>query len=311
MFFPRLTPLGISLLALFSGPAIADKDAADSPENCRARLEKMICIVEPVKNVFGHKNVLDRKCLKGSERYSSVFNEIFLTYPKTLQTVMCRLNRIFVEKSFWASGYAHIKANSIGIHQDALDKRSKLSDWATWKEQLAYSRSTANDKPREQLPTVSARLPLSLRGTAHFIVTHELAHFIYKASRASAKGSGSFASLSWTGNDNKAQPQTLPTNWKRPCFYLCRIPKYATTRPSSAYAALERSAFVSLYATRNPAEDFAETLTFYVMAKLPGFQYLIRSGGSIIDIKQKLAAEIMRPKVRYIEKLLRRLEHDR
>ena len=32
MFFLRLTLLGISLLALFSGPAIADKDAAGSPE---------------------------------------------------------------------------------------------------------------------------------------------------------------------------------------------------------------------------------------------------------------------------------------
>jgi hypothetical protein len=310
MFFPKPVLIGLSLLAIVGGSAKAAKDTADDPANCRDRLEKMICIVEPVWKAFRHENALGRECLEGSNRYRSTFIAIFNTYPKRLQTVMCRLNRIFVEKSFFASGYAHVKANSIGIHQDALDKRPELGDFATWKERLAYSRPAIEENRREPLPIVSSRLPLSLPGTAYFIVAHELGHLIDKKLGASAKGAGPFASLSWSEKDNKVLPQTLPLNWKRPCFYLCRIPKYAVTRPSSAYVALKRSAFVSLAATINPAEDFAETLTFYVMSKLPAFQYLIRAGGLTIDIKQKLTTAIMRPKVRYMENLLRRSERD-
>ncbi len=307
MVAARLFFISITMLALFGGRAFASKDSNYDSEHCRARLDRMVCIVEPVSDVFRHTNVLDRKCLNGGERHGSIFKDIFSSYPKALQAAMCRLNRIFVEKSFWASGYAHIRANSIGIQQDALDKRSSLSDWATWKEQRAYSHSTTNDEPNKQLPTVSAHLPLSLRGAAHFIVTHELAHLIDKATGASERGPGSFAALSWTGHDGALEPRTLPRDWKQPCFYLCRIPKYATAKPSSAYAALERSSFVSLYATRSPAEDFAETLTFYVMSRLPEFQYVIRADGLVIDIKQKLTAEIMRPKILYMQNLLRRL----
>ncbi len=43
------------------------------------------------------------------------------------------------------------------------------------------------------------------------------------------------------------------------------------------------------------------------MSRLPEFQYLIRADGLVIDIKQKLAAEIMRPKILYMQNLLRRL----
>jgi hypothetical protein len=305
MCFLRSALVGLSLVATIVDPVKAGKETTDASANCRDRLEKMICIVEPVQYAFRHKNALGRKCMKGSNRYKSTFIDIFNAYPKRLQTVMCRLNRIFVEKSFFASGYAHFEANSIGIHQDALDKRPKLGDFATWKERLAYSRPVIEENPEEAHPIVSSRIPLSLPSTAFYIVTHELGHLIDKEIAASAKGAGPFASLSWSEKDNKLLRQTLPLNWKRPCFYLCRISKYATTPPKSAYAALKRSAFVSLAATINPAEDFAETFTFYVMSRLPAFEYLIRAGELTIDVKRKLTTEILRPKVRYMENLLR------
>lgn len=304
----KLCLLSAVLLIQFCGGALAKTTTLIASEDCRDRISTMVCLVKPIRNLFRRSDILSRTCLPGSGSYQSTFLEIFDSYPKPLQKKMCGLNRIFVEQSFWASGYAHVKTNAIGVRQDILDKNLSLSNWATWKEQHAYDHSKERDKADTDLPTVSAYLPLSASGAAYYVVTHELAHLIDKATGASDMGQKSFAGWSWKRANDVTVPQGLSPDWKRPCFYLCGHKGSTTTRPRNAYDTLRKSRFISLYATRDPAEDFAETLTFFVLSRQPEFQYVIHLGdGSKIDIREKLMSKLMRPKIDYIADLLRRM----
>ena len=67
-----------------------------------------------------------------------------------------------------------------------------------------------------------------------------------------------------------------------------------------------RSAFVSLYATRSPYEDFAETATYYVLAQQPGFNLEVYLGRSkIFDLSSLRRNPLLRKKLDYVETLLR------
>ena len=305
MNYEKLCVLSAIFLFHLGGGALAKTVTHIASDDCRDRIGRMVCLVKPIRNLFRRSDLLSRTCLPGGDTYELTFLEIFDAYPKPLQNKMCGLNRIFIEQSFWASGYAHIKTNAIGVRQDILDKHLSLSDWATWKEQSAY------DYPKDAgLPKVSAHLPLSSSGAAYYIVTHELAHLIGVATGASDLGKQSFADWSWKKANKRAVPQGLSPDWKRPCFYLCGHKSHATTRPQNTYETLRKSPFISLYATSNPAEDFAETLTFYVLSRQPGFRYVIQlADGSEIDIREKLESEPMRPKIEYIANMLQRMAY--
>ncbi|MGI9388258.1 MAG: hypothetical protein ACR2OX_12585 [Methyloligellaceae bacterium] len=310
MNYAKLCVLSAILVVHFCSSAFAKTVALIASKDCRDQIGDMVCLVKPVQHLFRRSDLLSRTCLPSSDTYKSTFLEIFDAYPKPLRNKMCGLNRIFIEQSFWASGYAHVKTNAIGVRQDILDKHLSLSEWATWKERRAYDNPKASDKADTDLPRVSAHLPLLSNGAAYYIVTHELAHLIDMATGASDLGKQSFADWSWKKANKRTVPQGLSPDWKRPCFYFCGHRSHATTRPQNAYEMLRKSPFISLYATRNPAEDFAETLTFFVSSKQTGFRYVIHlADGSEIDIPEKLESELMRPKIEYIVNMLQRMRY--
>lgn len=286
--------------------ARAEDELTQSP--CAGTLAAKVCLVDPPKRSQRGIGDLRRPCLPGSREYVSTFLRIYTFYPKRLRKEMCRLKRIFVEKSFWASGYADPGGPSIAIRRDILDRNLTLSEWATWKEQLSFTGSEGGDRSPAGLPFVSAALPLPVSGAAYFIVTHELAHLMDRDIGASKIAPGSFASLSWRAKD-EIDAQALTADWPRPCFYLCRRGKLERSRVPKLYATLSGGAFASLYATRNPTEDFADTLTFHVLARQPGFRYRVHYGnGRTWDLKRHLASDAMRRKISFVESVLRRQE---
>jgi len=278
---------------------------ASERDPCVARVAAMVCVAEPVRRLLRREDILDRTCLQESGTYRDLFVQIYQAYPKSLQNVMCRLDRIFIEKRFWASGYAHVKSNAIGVREDVLSRRTSLSAWATWKERLAY---LPDGEPRSgdaQVPTVVATLPGVAHGAAFFVVAHELAHMIDAARRASRVRRGRFGALAWSWIDDETlRPVGLPEGWRAPCFYLCGNERYAARRPADAYAKLANSPFVSLYATRNPAEDLAETITYTALLANPAFGYRVEVGGRVFDVREKLKSDEMREKVAYANRLL-------
>jgi len=99
----------------------------------------------------------------------------------------------------------------------------------------------------------------------------------------------------------------LPSGWEKPCFYLCNGHKLELSKIAGIYEELRKSPYVSLYATRNPAEDFAETLVFYLMSNLPGFHFELKFGdATILDIESIWRSKKLQKKLSYVEMLLKR-----
>ena len=306
----KLVIIGGAICSLIGSGLAAAKGFETAPL-CRERIAKIVCLVDPVKHLLRRTNVLSRPCLDEGQRYAAKILDIFDLYPQPIQRTMCGLNRIFIEKSFWASGYAHPRVNSIGIHQKFLENETSLSEWSTWKERLPF----AVDKHQQhiieglpiKLPTIIAGAPGAANQAAYYIIAHELAHLIDIANTVSDIENGDFARLSWRVRDRNLQSTALPSDWKRPCFYLCKGHTIDLSKIAGIYDELKRSPYVSLYATRNPSEDFAETLVFYLMSKLPGFHFELKFGeATVLDIESIWRSKKLHEKLSYVEMLLKR-----
>ena len=101
--------------------------AQESSTYCRARVQASICVVSPMRQLLRRQDVLQRRCLPGSAKFAGAILESYQRMPPLLQQQMCKLDRIFVERAFWASGYAHPKTNTIGVHQRMFEEQKSLS----------------------------------------------------------------------------------------------------------------------------------------------------------------------------------------
>ena len=283
----------------------------DTPLVCEKRIADAICLAAPVRNVFRSKGLQTRGCAGESKKYTHQFVDIYRSLPRTLQRELCSLDRIFVEKKFWASGYAHPKLNAIGIHQRFVERPVSLSQWATWKERLAFATDQISSRLVEGEPI---GLPVVKAGSAegpvlasYYVVAHELAHRMDLKNGYTRTGSGSFARLGWNGRGRDVRARTLPQTWHAPCFYWCSETRkpIGLANAVNAYRGLLRSSFVSLYATINPAEDFAETVVYYVMSKRRDLSYEIGIGDDkVLDLSSIGRNPTLTRKLEFVERLL-------
>ena len=73
------------------------------------------------------------------------------------------------------------------------------------------------------------------------------------------------------------------------------------------YRGLAQSDFISTYAASNPADDFADSLAYYLMDKNLDTVYQLNSGqGESYDIMMKLHSPLFRAKYQYIVDFLSR-----
>ncbi|MGI9380228.1 MAG: hypothetical protein ACR2OW_11305 [Methyloligellaceae bacterium] len=281
---------------------IADMSRAD----CQRHIARIVCLVDPIDKILSRSDLLTRPCLPEGRTYVKEMQDIYRLFPEPVNRMMCGLNRIFVEKKFWASGYAHRRTNSIGIQQQLLEEKQSLSAWLTWKERLSFQLPNIENTDI-RLPTIRAEAPGAAGRATYYIVAHELAHLIDLSNGISDIRKGDFSRLSWTVRRRYLRSQTLPSNWERPCFYLCRGNKIKAARAPRVYQALRKSAYVSLYATRNPSEDFADTLTIFLLTQLPGFRYELSLGDQVISRMNSFwQPQQLREKLTYIDLLLKR-----
>jgi len=290
------------------GSAAARGTANSDPKlRCRQRIARIVCLVDPIKNVFSPANNSSRPCLDRSQFYSEEFQNIYDLYPQALKKTMCSLDRIFVEKEFWASGYAHPRGRAVGILQKVLDQGTSLSEWSTWKERLPFALTSDLTQSPEDLPSIIAGAPGVAGRAAYFIITHELAHLIDLANNVSNIDAADFSRISWRGKGQHVTRDGLPGGWFWPCYYLCRRQKIHSLNIDDIYRDLTSSPFASLYATRNPSEDFAETLTYYVLSRHPDLLFKLKLGDKTVrDISALSSHEGLREKLAYVELLLKR-----
>ena len=294
----------------FCDPAAATMDL-DTPLVCEKRIANAICLAAPVRNVFRSRTLQARSCAGKSKNYTPHFVDIYRSLPPALQRELCALDRIFVEKKFWASGYAHPKLNAIGIHQRFVERQVTLSEWATWKERLAFATDQINARLVQGepigLPVVKAGSAAGPVLASYYVVAHELAHRMDLKNGYTRDGSGDFARLGWRGRGRKVRARTLPKTWLAPCFYWCS----KTRKPidlanaMNTYRGLLDSSFVSLYATINPAEDFAETVVYYVMSQRRDLSYEVGIGDDkVLDLSSVGRNPTLMRKLEFVKRLL-------
>lgn len=287
-------------LAVFSAPT-----QAAPADDCPERVAAAVCLVAPMRNLLRSTKVLERRCIAGSDRYASALVALYDRFPPLLKRTMCKLDRIFVEKSFWASGYAHPYANAIGIQSRFLRNAPSLSAWATWKERLAFDMKQLPGLIRQgapiRLPRIVADAPGRTVTAGEYIVAHELAHRI--DIDASSRPARQFARQFWAHGARAYRLNGMPRDWQRPCFYRCQRPRLSLGEIGTVYDRLSRAPVVSLYAAKHPQEDFAETVVSYMMWRR-GTRFDVMVGDRVVlDLERLWTSAHMSGKRAYMDVL--------
>lgn len=315
-----------------SEPWISTRSASSSSEQtCRDEIKKLMCMVEsePTGGEYGS----DRPCLPGGEAYAPFFETLYDHYPPALQRVFCSLKVIYVEKDFAGTAYAGLMTDSsgktvgakMGIRKSVLDDQLTLSAWASWKEQLSFGGVTDSYTHTPGLPLIFTQTDAPVNDFLYFVIAHEFGHIFDFANginryasdecrRKQEKDSSiacelhpeSWGALSWI-TDQTAKPENEFPNRKNLCFYWCEDHPLNRSIASSLYESLDRSAFISIYATTQPWDDFADSLAYFLMAENLKTRYLLDTAqGRTYDVMAKLRSPQFASKHQFLKSFMNR-----
>lgn len=299
-------------------------------QDCRAHIAEVVCLVDPMKNTDPAEN---RPCLEGGARYAEPFQNLYDHYPPVLQRVFCSLNHIYIEKQFFGTGYAGLVRDEnrqpigavMGIRQSVIDAKLDLPTWASWKEQLSFGGVTDSYTITPELPHIVSRSKTAAQDLLYFVVAHEFGHIIdftndvNKVTSCTQPREGedtqecemhedSWGALSWI-TDLRARPENEFKNRKALCFYWCKDAHLERSDVPQIYRDLNQTSFLSIYATTQPWDDFADSLAYLSMSKYLETSYILdtRQGDSY-NIMNRLHSPVFRAKLEYLEKLLKRTD---
>ncbi|ASD65169.1 hypothetical protein [Bdellovibrio bacteriovorus] len=281
-----------------------------TPTDCRARLKEIACIVNPIQDPKE-----SRRCQPGSEAMAPALERIYDVIPAKLQQTFCTMKVIFIENDTEVLGYAGVLAwdsNSqpqgsfMGLRRALLEQNYDATSVIGWKEQKAFGLTPPPFVHLPEGPRSSIVLPNSL-SALHYVIVHEIGHildfsnkandFICPAGEACAPvnnpddflkmipAPNSWTALSWQSPMKPKDLQTFPL-WSKLCFYDCKE-QLSVADMEDFYRQLAPTDFISTYAAVSPWEDFAESLTFHVMAQHEDFEYQIQTPFASYDLKKK------------------------
>lgn len=279
--------------------------------DCRANIARALCLVDPAPE--GGDLAQDRPCLPGGEAYAPYFESLHDAFPAHLQKMFCHLHRIYIEKEFIGSAYGGLFKDPqhpertvggvLGVRRSLLDPAISLSRWAGWKEQLHFGTDASEVKVEPGLPHVSTSLGDGVTSMLYFLVAHEFGH-IFDFENGLNDG-GSWQALSWRSFDVPLPENEFPLR-KDLCFYFCKGSFIAAERQDELYRDLAKTNFISAYATRYAAEDFADTLAYYTLLteKAPLYRVITASGRVYAPVERLRADPRLESKRRYLERFL-------
>jgi hypothetical protein len=232
-------------------------------------------------------------------------NKIIASYDEIPKVVKNKLDQkligIFLISDLGGTGftdfikdkYGNIVGAFIVLDVDIL-KQKKANEWASWKENTPFK-----EDPLYQLEMIIERKDMNtVKNAIQYILLHELGHVIslnedihpfWNIEPKDIKNlkDFSFINYSWSINydENKYKSffdkKEFP---KRKDVIYYRKPKLKASEMKSVYTQLEKSNFVSLYGSINPADDWAEAFVTYIhtqMLKRP-FEINIKENNKII-----------------------------
>lgn len=294
------------------------------PNDCRARIQSLMCLVDPPKKDE------QRVCLPGGEQYAHHFEEIYDRVPPVMQKMFCSLGAIYIEKKFFGTAYAGStpggSAAALGIRQSVLDENLSLRSWATWKEQLSFGGKTDSYDATPGLPEILVSPTPGVNDFLYFVVVHEFGHFLDFANQVNEQidcppqtdpeeePECRMKPDGWSGFSWETNLKPLPTSDFSTraglCFYMC---EKGTLNPAMArqlYADLYlHSNFISAYAATNPWDDFADSVAYFLMhQELKKSYRLDTRQGLQYDVMSQLTSNRFQSKFEYIERLLQRAD---
>jgi hypothetical protein len=196
----------------------------------------------------------------------------------------------------------------MAIARDVVEKNVDPEAVLGWKEQKVFGAKAPRFELNKEGPQVwtSSNSPLQ---TLQYVVTHEFAHILDFVNRANRfvcppgkacnpapkteeeymelqksliPEMDSWGAFSWKNGLEPNEQNKYPL-WDRLCFYGCEgIEKLKLSEMHDFYFQLDRTNFVSTYASVNPYEDFAESTAFYFMTdKVYDLKYRVSTGKAI------------------------------
>lgn len=304
----------------------SNKDLLD----CRAQIAKAVCLVEPAAKGQAPEA---RPCLDGGSAYADPVEDLYDHYPPALQKMFCSVKFIFIEKDFFGTAYAgqikdsdgKINGAMIGIRKSLLDQPPDLATWATWKEQLSFGGVYDSYTLTPDLPQVLTQSQIQTNDFLYFVITHEFGHLLDFAndvnktkSCAEAENSQDhgecemdeqgWGAFSWI-TDRKPKLENEFPHRSELCFYWCEGKPLLKNDVPQVYADMDQTSFISIYATTQPWDDFADSVAYFTMSKNLKLNYLISTKqGKTYDIVARLKSPRFSKKYAYLEKFLQRAD---
>lgn len=298
-------------------------------DDCRAHIREVLCLVDPPAEVDNNKQ--KRTCLDGGESYAHHFEVIYDNYPVVLQKMFCSLDVIYIEKKFIGTAYAgvieddegNIIGAKMGIRQSVLDEKLDLNLWASWKEQLSFGGIANSYTLTAGLPSITTSTDKAVNDFLYFVIAHEFGHIfdfaneVNKVTTCEEKSAEnpepkcllhqqSWGALSWI-TDQKPKAENDFTNRSGLCFYWCDDNPLERDVITGLYADLYLTNFISIYATTQPWDDFADSLGYFVLMQNLKASYSIdTANGNTYNIMDKLKSSIFATKFSYLKNFLQR-----
>jgi hypothetical protein len=252
-------------------------------EGCRDQIPNRICLTTTDDPSGPCAHTTDPK-------YIEPFLKSYDLYSPTAKKMFCAIEEIRLLAKLDATAYS----NYI-FRRGIFDQQLSLARWATWKDQLNFG------APNDDRFAITDKLPF-VRTTIdvpaiYFILLHEMAHNI------DTPLAGKWQQLSNASTNNYL-------NKDRICAYWCNPP----IPPSEAIATYKslwtQSDYLSLYASRNADEDFADSFAFFNMVVVSGYDYAVADPANpqaILSAKDKMQSPLFAAKLEILKQVYKDL----
>ena len=285
--------------------------------DCRANIERAMCVVKARFEPHGDR--ASRACDRDSAPYVAFFEAVYDRFPPVLQQVFCSLDKISVEANMESIAYAGLRGSTaiMGFRKSVIDEALDLPTLLSWKEQLPFGGERDSYTLSDKLPLlgVTSGTGAPSQDLAFYILAHEFAHMLDFANdvntpcwpgMACEAERGTWTALSWADTDHPRKSADFPHR-ADVCFYQCNRSPVPVKYIASLYEGLRDSNFVTLYASTNVYDDFAESVAFYYLDRERGFTYGVDTRqGATYNLLDKVHAPVFKSKLKYIERFVSR-----
>jgi len=254
------------------------------------------------------------------EFFSDIINAV-VEFPKAVKNHIDKhLVAVFLVEGLGGTAYGELlndfDNNKLGfIVLDVISLNRKANEWATWRENSPFAMSGMYVIEAEIEPKKND----TRKAAIQYILLHEVGHLVGVAKGAHPNWfegghpqKWPFTKLSWLtlerGFEGKSKFDETFINRNKLKFYSFRDAPLSSKEIDETYWQLSKTNFVSLYASTNMYDDFAETYAMYVhviLQKRPWKIRIKKEDEPIRDITNPILDKRCKNKKRYFDEMFK------